>query len=73
MFDDILQSDVGDIADDIGGPLSKEEGYAFLIKTPAPVAIPSTTYPQNRKVYKGRYPEELWSTQHDLIAYANRS
>ncbi|MBP1396743.1 regulator, partial [Yersinia pestis subsp. pestis] len=26
-----------------------------------------------RKVYKGDIPEKLWTTQHDLIAYANQA
>ncbi|HCQ2906277.1 TPA: regulator, partial [Escherichia coli] len=42
VFDDICKAIAEDIADDIGNPLSKEEGYAFLIKRTG--SYPNTEY-----------------------------
>lgn len=73
VFDDICKVMSEDIADDIGNPLSKEEGYAFLIKRTGSGRDTKYDVSPKRKVYKGDIPEKLWSTQHDLIAYANQA
>lgn len=73
VFDDICKVMSEDIADDIGNPLSKEEGYAFLIKRTGSGRDTKYDVSPKRKVYKGDIPEKLWTTQHDLIAYANQA
>lgn len=73
VFDDICKVMSEDIADDIGNPLSKEEGYAFLVKRTGSGRDTKYDVSPKRKVYKGDIPEKLWSTQHDLIAYANQA
>ncbi|ELD1608282.1 regulator (plasmid) [Escherichia coli] len=73
VFDSICKSVAEDIADDIGNPLSKEEGYAFLIKRTGSGRDTEYDVSPKRKVYKGDIPEKLWSTQHDLIAYVNQA
>ncbi|HHO9597198.1 TPA: regulator [Escherichia coli] len=73
VFDDICKAITEDIADDIGNPLSKEEGYAFLIKRTGSGRDTKYDVSPKRKVYKGDIPEKLWTTQHDLIAYANQA
>ncbi|EOV2734192.1 regulator [Salmonella enterica subsp. enterica serovar Javiana] len=73
VFDDICKVMSEDIADDIGNPLSKEEGYAFLVKRTGSGRDTKYDVSPKRKVYKGDIDEKLWSTQHDLIAYANQA
>ncbi|WP_411512062.1 regulator [Escherichia coli] len=72
-LDDICKVMSEDIADDIDRPLSKEEGYAFLIKRTSFDRDTKYDVSLKDKVYKGDIPEKLWTTQHDLIAYANQA
>ena len=73
VFDDICKAITEDIADDIGNPLSKEEGYAFLIKRTGSGRDTKYDVSPKRKVYKGDIEDKFWNTQHDLIAYANQA
>ena len=54
-------------------PLSKEEGYAFLIKRTGSGRDTKYDVSPKRKVYKGDIEDKFWNTQHDLIAYANQA
>lgn len=63
VFDDICKVMSEDIADDIGNPLSKEEGYAFLIKRTGSGRDTKYDVSPKRKVYKGDIPEKLWTTK----------
>lgn len=67
VFDDICKAITEDIADDIGNPLSKEEGYAFLIKRTGSGRDTKYDVSPKRKVYKGDIEDKFWNTQHDLI------
>ncbi|EMA2752333.1 regulator [Escherichia coli] len=73
VFDEICKSIAEDISDDIGNPLSKEEGYAFLVKRSGSGRDVKYDISPKRKVYKGDIEDKFWNTQHDLVAYANQA
>lgn len=73
VFADVCKAISEDIADDIGNPLSKEEGYAFLIKRTGSGRDAKYDVSLKRKVFKGDIEDKFWNTQHDLIAYANQA
>ncbi|MGS7927503.1 regulator [Escherichia coli] len=72
VFDDICKAITEDIADDIGNPLSKEEGYAFQIKRTGSGRDTEYDVSPKRKVFKGDIEDKFWNNQHDLIAYVNQ-
>lgn len=73
VFDDICKAITEDIADDIGNPLSKEEGYAFQIKRTGSGRDTEYDVSPKRKVFKGDIEDKFWNNQHDLIAYVNQA
>ncbi|HBB1414457.1 TPA: regulator [Escherichia coli] len=73
VFDDICKAITEDIADDIGNPLSKEEGYAFQIKRTGSGRDTKYDVSPKRKVFKGDIEDKFWNNQHDLIAYVNQA
>ncbi|EIM0783340.1 regulator [Escherichia coli] len=73
VFDDICKAIAEDIADDIGNPLSKEEGYAFLIKRTGSGRDTKYDVSRKRKVFKGDIEDKFWNTQHDLSAFVNQA
>ncbi|EFN7669308.1 regulator [Escherichia coli] len=73
VFDDICKAITEDIADDIGNPLSKEEGYAFLIKRTGSGRDTKYDVSPKRKVFKGDIEDKFWNNQHDLITYVNQA
>ncbi|EIP8130328.1 regulator [Escherichia coli] len=73
VFDDICKAITEDIADDIGNPLSKEEGYAFQIKRTGSGRDTEYDVSPKRKVFKGDIEDKFWNNQHDLIACVNQA